>query len=119
MFFGGIGFVNITTLLINIIYMLISLYLYLFTTNKAKLRIVFSNKINFNEISNMLKDKHFTFSGNQLLNTKDFNYKEVKKNLKNALTSIKYNQVNDNVVFNDYLLDLILSLDEYNEKTLW
>ncbi|UWV94172.1 nicotinamide mononucleotide transporter family protein [Mycoplasmopsis cynos] len=112
-FFGGIGFLNITTLLINVTYMCISIYLYLVTTNKQKLRIAFSNKINFENTLKFLKAKEFYLSLSQQSALNNFDFKTENKILKSLLKEIKKSQFEDNVIFDNYLLDHILALKKY------
>nr|WP_322958908.1 nicotinamide riboside transporter PnuC [Mycoplasmopsis canis]WQQ12320.1 nicotinamide riboside transporter PnuC [Mycoplasmopsis canis] len=115
-FFGGVGFLNITTLLINVIYMIISLYLFMVTSNKNTIKIAFSNSINFAEINEILKESRMEYFELELSKQIERNYGSIKQKLKESLKIVKKSQFEDNVVLINYLLDQIFHLSKLKPK---
>ncbi|AMD81083.1 transporter [Mycoplasmopsis canis PG 14] len=115
-FFGGVGFLNITTLLINVIYMIISLYLFMVTSNKNTIKIAFSNSINFTEINEILKESRMEYFELELSKQIERNYGSIKRKLKESLKIVKKSQFEDNVVLINYLLDQIFYLSKLKPK---
>lgn len=118
-FFGGIGFVNITTLLINVIYMLISLHLFLITTNKRKISIAFSHQFGLLELKEFFNKHNFEIYEADFYDLEDSNKNEYKKHLKESLKLVKASQFTKYNVFNNYLLDDILALDKIKIKSFY
>ncbi|MCU4706762.1 nicotinamide riboside transporter PnuC [Mycoplasma sp. CSL7503-lung] len=124
-FFGGVGFLNWTTMIINIIYMMFSIYFYLVTTNKQNVKIAFiSTSASGKEVLIDRLDPYFKYNKftkfddfkfdskeyvNYLENPKNHSYKFEKNIFKTRLKKIKRMQFNSINVIDGHMIEDFIS----------
>ncbi|QKT05578.1 nicotinamide mononucleotide transporter family protein [Mycoplasma sp. OR1901] len=140
-FFGGVGFLNWTTMIINIIYMLFSIYFYLVTTNKQNVKIAFiSTSASGKEV--LIDKLNPYFNYNKFTKFEDFNanseeyvdyindlktngYKFQRGIFKRRLKQIKkmqFNAINvmDGHMIEDFIYpEVNIKLNNFSNKEKW
>ncbi|MBN4084242.1 nicotinamide riboside transporter PnuC [Mycoplasma sp. CSL10166] len=140
-FFGGVGFLNWTTMIINIIYMLLSIYFYLVTTNKQNVKIAFIgtsgsgkevliDKLNpYFNYNKFTKFEDFKENSQEYIdyinNLKTNSYKFHKDIFRRRLKEIKKMQVNtinimDGHMIEDFIYpEINIKLNNFSSKQKW
>ncbi|WP_029608658.1 nicotinamide mononucleotide transporter [Mycoplasma simbae] len=120
-FFSGVGFLNITVLVINIIYFLLSIYLFAFTSNDKQFKIAFIGmgasgkstiikamedfwKENNVEIISERKTSEQMFF-DYMSDLKKYGYQAQKNFFKDRYEQIKQMQLNERTLIDRHLID--------------